>query len=226
MVDKYEVRKIIEKEVGEEYLIPLLGVWDNFKDIDFKILPNQFVLKPNHVSGSVVVCTDKTTFNLKKAERVLNKALHRNYFYDGRETPYKNVKPCIIAEKYMVDESGEELKDYKFFCFNGEPKLLFIATDRNIGKTKFDFYDIDFNHLPFTNGHDNSTKPILKPENFDKMIDLAGKLSKGIPHVRVDFYNINGKIYFGEYTFHHWGGIIPFKPKEWDKKLGDLIKLP
>jgi hypothetical protein len=225
MVDKYEVRKIIEQEIGQEYLIPLIGVWDKFDDIDFKTLPNQFVLKPNHISGSVVICKGKETFNVRQARKTLNKALRRNYFYSGREKPYRNVRARIIAEKYMVDESGKELKDYKFFCFNGVPTLLFIATGRNIGNTKFDFYDLNFNHLPIKNGHENSNIPLAKPNNFDQMVDLAARLSKGIPHLRVDLYNVGGKIYFGEFTFHHWGGITRFEPEEWDYKLGQLINL-
>lgn len=225
LVDKYEVRKIIQEIIGNEYLIPLLGVWDRFDDIDFEKLPNEFVLKPNHISGSVVICRGKENFNFKKAKKILSKALKRNYYYAGRETPYKNVRARIIAEKYMVDESGEELKDYKFFCFNGVAKLLYIASERNKGRTKFNFYDINFNPLPFTNAHGRSDRQFVKPENFDKMISLAEKLSAGFAHVRVDLYNVSGEIYFGEYTFHHMGGIFPFKPKEWDKRLGDMIEL-
>jgi hypothetical protein len=225
MTDKYEVRKIIKEIVGEEFLIPLLGVWNYFDEIDFEKMPNQFVLKPNHLSGSVVVCRDKSTFNINEARKILTRALRKNYFYGGRETPYKNIKPRIIAENYMVDESGEELKDYKFFCFNGSPKLFFVATGRNIGKTKFDFFDLDYNHLPFTNGHGNANIPIMKPKNFNQMVEIAKKLSEGIPHVRVDLYNVDGKIYFGEYTFHHWGGIVPFEPREWDEKIGEMIDI-
>jgi hypothetical protein len=136
------------------------------------------------------------------------------------------VTPRIIAEKYIVDESRYELKDYKFFCFNGVPQLFYVVTDRNTGNPKFDFFDKNFNHLPFTSGYENSNKPFRKPENFEKMLEIAGILSKDIPHVRVDLYNVNGKIYFSEFTFHHNGGVFPFKPAEWDKKLGDLIKLP
>ena len=128
----------------------------------------------------------------------------------------------------MVDESGTELKDYKFFCFDGEVKALFIAKDRmkEGEETKFDFFDENFNHLPFTNGHPNSKPPYYKPENFEKMKELAGVLSKGIPQLRVDFYNINGKIYFGELTFSHWSGMTPFDPEEWDYKFGEWITLP
>ena len=145
----------------------------------------------------------------------------------SREWPYKNVEPVIFAEEYKEDEFGE-LRDYKWFCFDGEPKALFIATDRGKGhkQTRFDFYDMDFNHLPFTNGHPNSDKKITKPLGFEKMKELASILSKGFPHVRVDFYDVNGTIYFGEFTFYHWGGMMPFEPKEWDYKFGSWIKLP
>ena len=151
--------------------------------------------------------------------------LKRNYFLNHREWPYKDVKPRIIAEEYTVDESGYELKDYKIFCFNGEPKAMFIATDRGTD-TKFDFFDTEFHHLPFTNGHPNADKEIKKPENFDEMLRIAGILSKGMPEVRVDLYNVNGKILFGEMTFFHWSGLMPFEPEEWDYKFGSWIELP
>lgn len=225
MVDKAEVKNIVANIIGKEYIIPTLGVWNKFDDIDFDQLPNQFVLKTTHDSGGIVICKDKSKLNLSLARTKLIKSLNRNYFALGREWPYKNVKPRILAEKYMVDESGVELKDYKFFCFNGVPKVMFIATDRP-HNTKFDFFDMDFNHLPFTNGYDNATKLIKKPENFELMIELAKELSRNIPHVRVDLYNINGKVYFGEYTFFHWGGMMPFEPEEWDYTFGKWIKLP
>ena len=145
----------------------------------------------------------------------------------GREWPYKNVPPRIIAEPYLEDNSTRELRDYKFFCFNGTPKLLFIASDRQnpAEETKFDFFDMQFNHLPFTNGHPNSSKLVGRPKNFAKMAELAGVLSAGIPHIRADFYEINGKIYFGELTLFHWSGFVPFEPQEWDKKIGDYLNI-
>lgn len=226
MVDKYEAREIVKKKIGERYLIPLLGVWDKVEDIDFDQLPNQFVLKPTHNSGTVVICKDKSKFDLKAARKKLNKALRINYYYGGREYPYKNVKPRIICEKYMVDPSGEELKDYKFLCFNGEPRILFVASNRSID-VRFDFYDMELNRLPFTTGEHNFSKDsITRIESFDEMIHIANKLSKGIIHIRIDLYNIQSRVYFGEFTFHHNGGVVPFHPNEWDKKLGDLINLP
>ena len=228
MVDKYEVKNYVANIIGEDRVIPTLGVWDKFEDIDFDKLPNEFVLKCTHDSGGVVICKDKANFDVKKAKKKLKKSLRKNYFYKNREWPYKDVKPRIIAEKYMVDESGYELKDYKFFCFDGEVKYLFIAKDRDNPneETKFDFFDENFNHLPITNGHPNSEPPYFKPDGFEEMKELASKLSKGIPQLRVDFYNINGKIYFGELTFYHWSGFVPFNPPEWDKIFGDNIKLP
>lgn len=228
MVDKYEVKKFVADLIGELYIIPTLGVWDRVEDIDFDSLPNQFVLKCTHDSGGLVICRDKKSLDLDYVRTKLTKSLKRNYYLHCREWPYKDVKPRIIAEKYMVDESGYELKDYKFFCFDGEPKALFIASDRGIEgeETKFNFYDMDFNLLPFTNGHPNSTKPIYKPNGFERMKELAAILSKGIPHVRVDFYYINGQIYFGELTFFHWSGMTPFVPEEWDYTFGSWIKLP
>jgi len=228
MVCKYEVKDYIKNIIGEEYIIPTLGVWNNVDDIDFDSLPNQFVLKCTHDSGGLIICKDKSKLDIKAAKKKLRKCLRTNYYRTSKEWPYKNVKRRIIAEKYMVDESGYELKDYKFFCFDGKIKALFIATDRgkDSEETKFDFFDADFNHLPFTNGHPNATRMPKKPANFEEMKKIASKLSQGIPQVRVDLYNINGQIYFGEMTFSHWDGFVPFKPEEWDYTFGSWIDLP
>ena len=226
MVDKYKVREYIKEKLGEEYLIPLLGVWDDPDEIDFDTLPNQFVLKCNHNSGlGMCICKDKSKLNISRVKAELRKGLAQDYFLTGREWPYKDVPRKIICEKYMVDESGYELKDYKFFCFNGIPKIMFIASDRSTSPT-FDFYDMDFHHLAIKNGHENSKKTLKKPQNFELMKELAVKLSKGYPQLRVDFYEINGKIYFGELTFFHWSGMVKFEPEEWDDKLGSYIRLP
>lgn len=226
LVDKYEAKEYVRGVLGDEYIIPTLGVWDRFEDIDFEKLPNQFVLKTTHDSGGVVVCSDKKSFDKVAAKKKLNKSLRNNYFLDHREYPYKHVPPRIIAEEFMVDESGTELKDYKFFCFNGKCRMLFVATDRNMGDVKFDFFDENFNHLPFRQGHPWADKKIKKPVGFDKMIELSEGLSKGFPHVRVDLYDINGQIYFGELTFFHFSGNVPFHPDEWDLKIGQWLKLP
>lgn len=228
LVDKYEVRDFIAGKIGEEYLFPLLGVWDSPDEIDYEALPDEFVLKCTHDSGSVFICRDKKTFDRDDVNKKLKKALKHNWYWNCREWPYKNVKPRIIAEKYMVDESSVELKDYKFFCFNGEPKAFFVATDRGNEneEVKFDFYDMEFNHLPFKHGHEWSDKPIKTPENFDEMVKIAAQLSEGWPQVRVDLYNVNGKVYFGEMTFSHHSGFVPFEPEEWDYKFGEWFNLP
>ena len=225
LVDKYEVKKIIKKTIGEEYLIPLLGIWDNVDDINFDKLPNQFVLKCTHDSGGIVICRDKNKLDIKKTKKSLKKSFKHNYFWGQREWIYKNIKPRIIAEKYMVDESKRELKDYKFFCFNGEVKAMFVATDRGID-TRFDFFDLDFNHLPFMQHYPNANKSINKPKGFEEMVELAKALSKGIPHVRVDFYDINGKVYFGEMTFFHFSGWEKFEPSKYDEIFGSWLKIP
>lgn len=228
LVDKYEVKQYIADTIGSEYVIPTLGVWERVEDINFDSLPDQFVLKCTHDSGSIAICKDKATFDKKAAIKLLNNGLKRNGCWFGCEWPYKNVKPRIIAETYMEDPDTAELRDYKFFCFNGEAKLLFIATDRQaVGtETKFDFFDMDFNHLDIKNGHPNADILPQKPMQFDKMVELAEKLSIGFPHLRVDFYEVNGKIYFGELTFSHWSGFVPFEPPEWDETLGSWIQLP
>ncbi len=227
MVDKYAVRDYIKGKIGSEYLIPLVGgPWNRFEDIEFEKLPEQFVLKCNHDSGGLVICKDKSKLDKDVARKKINKSLKRNFYWANREWPYKNVKPCIIAEQYMVDDSGYELRDYKFFCFDGEPKAMFIATDRSgHNSTKFDFFDMDFNHLPFTNGHPCADTTPSKPKCFEQMIQLAKVLSKGIKQVRVDFYEISGQVYFGELTFSHWSGMVPFNPEEWDYKFGEWIDL-
>lgn len=228
LVDKYEVKKFVANKIGEEYIIPTLGIWDKFDDINFDELPNQFVLKCTHDSGGLVICKDKNQLDIKKAKHKINKCLKRNYYYVGREYPYKNVKPRIIAEKYMENSIDGELKDYKFFTFDGVAEVMFIASDRENSsiETKFDFYDMEFAHLDFTNGHPNAISMPHKPEKFDEMRKIAEILSEGIPHVRVDFYEVNGKVYFGEMTFSHWSGFQPFDPDIWDEKFGYLIKLP
>lgn len=228
MVDKVGAKEYVASIIGEEYIIPTIGVWDRVEDIDWETLPNQFVLKCTHDSGGIVICPDKTKLDISAAKRKLKRGLKRDFYSQNREWPYKDVKRRIIGEVYMVDESGYELKDYKWFCFDGVPKALYVATDRGVKgeEPKFNFFDADFNHLPFTNGHPNSHRPILKPQGFEKMKELAAKLSEGQPHLRVDFYDINGKIYFGELTFYHMSGTSPFEPVEWDYKFGEWIKLP
>lgn len=226
MVDKYEVKKYIAEKIGTEYVIPTLGIYDNFDDIDFENLPNQFVIKCTHDSEGIVICKDKSKFDKEKARKKINEALKYNFYYIGREWPYKNIKPRIMVEKYMENAEDKELKDYKFFCFNGEPKAMFVASDREKGETKFDYYDLKFNHLDIIQHYPNSINKIKKPEKFEKMIDLSKRLSQELIHVRVDFYEVNGKVYFGEMTFYHFSGFQPFIPNKWDKIFGNWIELP
>ena len=228
MVDKYEVKQYVAGIIGEEYIIPTLGVWNSFEEIDFNKLPNQFVLKCTHDSGGIVICKDKKAFNIRSAKDKINKSLKRSYFYYGREWPYKKVKPRIIAEPYLTDESGIELMDYKFMCFQGVPKIILICKDRftETGITE-DFFDSNWNHLNFKRlEHECSKEEIVKPRELDELLNISVELSRNIPFIRCDYYIVQEKIYFGELTFYPASGFEPFDPPEWDKKLGDWIQLP
>lgn len=225
IVDKYEAKKYVAGVIGSEYIIPTLGVWNFFDEIDFDVLPNQFVLKCTHDSEGLVIVKDKAKLNKTAAKEKIEVALKQNFYYIGREWPYKNVKPRIIAEQYMEDHVDGELRDYKFFCFNGEPKAMFVASDRSSDHVKFDYFDMKFNHLDIKQKYPHAEKPLRKPETFEKMIELSKVLSKGYPHVRVDFYEVDGHLYFGELTFYHFSGFMPFEPDKWDKIFGDWLKL-
>lgn len=224
LVDKIKVRDYVKNKLGEDICFPLLGQWERYEDIDFERLPEQFVLKCNHDSGSVKIIKDKKEIDHKSFSKFYKSRLKMNPYTIGREYPYKNVKPMIMAEKYMVPKGAKDIEDYKFFCFNGKPEIMFVATDRSTD-VKFDFFDMDFNHLDIENIHAQSGKKIEKPNLFDKMKEIATKLSQGMKFVRIDLYEIEGKIYFGEFTFFHGGGFWLFNPEEWERKLGDLIKL-
>lgn len=227
MVDKYAVKDYVAGIIGGQYIIPTIGVWNSPDEIEWDKLPEQFVLKTNHDGGNfgVVVCKDKSHFNKEDAIKRLNASLKRNVFKYGREWPYKNVARKVFAEQYLEDSTAKDLPDIKFFCFDGVVKALFIGTERQTGDVKFDFFDADFNHLDIVQVHPMSGRVIPKPENFEEMKTIAAKLSKGIPHVRIDLYNVNGKVYFGEMTFYHHGGMQPFHPSHWDKDFGDWIKI-
>ena len=226
MVDKITAKDYVASVIGDEYIIPTLKVYSSVEDINLDELPNQFVLKTNHSGGNsgVVICCDKTTFDLEATKMKLQHSLETDMFSHTREWPYTQIKPQVFAEQYMSEGAG--LNDYKFFCFDGEVKALFVGTERNTGDVKFDFFDADFNHLDLVQTHPMSGRDIAKPLNFDLMKELASKLSKGIPHVRVDLYNVQGKIYFGELTFYHHGGFYPFHPEKWDRVFGDWLILP
>jgi hypothetical protein len=225
MVDKYEVRNLIAEKVGEEYLVPLLGVWDNFEEIDFDLLPDQFVLKCTHDSGGLCVCSDKKKFDIDKARKKINHCMRRNYYTNSREWPYKNVKPRIIAEKYMVDESGWELKDYKIFCFNGKAEYVEVDFNRYV-EHKLNPYDFDWNPLNFCDKSKNDySANIPKPKRLEDMREIAEKLSADMDFLRVDFYSIEDKIYIGELTLCPGSGCIAFNPKDRDLYYGQKLKL-
>ncbi len=227
--DKYLVRDWVKDKIGEEYLVPLLGVWDDFDEIDFDALPDQFVLKANHGSGWNIIVSDKDKLDKADAKRKFNKWLKRNFAFYGLEMQYKDIKPNIIAEKYIILEGADDLPDYKFFCFNGKVFCLYTMINYALDHSKgqLGFFDRDYKLLPY---HRLDFKPIteqpLAPKNFDKMVELAEVLSQGFGHVRVDFYNLDGKIYFGEMTFTNACGFSVFEPEEFDSILGKEWDLP
>lgn len=225
MVDKFETKKYVADKIGKEYIIPTLGVFAAFDEIDFAKLPQQFVLKCTHDSGSIVICRDKNTFDIKAARNILEDKLKRNYYWAGREWPYKNVERKILAEEYMA--SPCDMIDYKFMCFNGKPRMIFTCTERyEKSGLKVTFFDLKWNKLNFERHYPSSIKEISKPSNLDLMIELAEVLSSEIPFVRVDFYEIKGQVYFGEMTFFPGGGMEEFRPLKWDYILGGWIDLP
>lgn len=225
-VDKVAVKNYVTSMIGSEYIIPTLGIWDKFDDINFETLPEQFVLKCTHDSGGVVICKSKESLDKKEAKRKIESSLKKNYFYAGREYPYKNIIPQIIAEKYMVDESGTELKDYKVHVFNGIPYVIQVDFDRFTNHRR-NLYSTDWlalnKGIKFPMGYD---KEIQKPVVLEKMLELSVKLASDIPYIRCDFYCVENKLYFGELTFYHGSGFETFTPKSFDRELGRLIKLP
>lgn len=226
MVDKAEAKKYVSDIIGEEYIIPTIGVYDRFDDIDFDKLPDQFVIKCTHDSGGIVICKNKAELDVKAARKKINKFLKRKYYYMHREWPYKNVKPRIIVEKYMEDKNNKTMRDYKFFCFDGEAKIVYVSDGSHSENQKIAFFDMSFNYLPIERT-DYKKFDVLpkKPKNFDKMKKLSARLSSNIPHVRVDWYEIDGRLYFGEFTFSTCAGMVPFTEKKWDEELGKLINL-
>lgn len=222
--DKYEARNVVENRGCKDILNELYAVYNNADEIDFDKLPNSFVLKLNHGSGYNIFCKDKSKLNINKTRKDLNKMLKDNYYLYYYEWVYKGIKPKIICEK-LFDISQGYPNDYKFYCFNGEPKFLFIATERYID-TRFDFFDVDFNRIPVKHTFNNSDKLIEKPICFDKMIEIAKILSKGFPHVRIDLYEVDAKIYFGEFTFFPCSGFVTFEPESYDYEFGKYLKLP
>lgn len=225
IVDKCKVKGYVAEIIGEEYIIPTLGVYNNFNEIDFDKLPNQFVIKCTHDSGGLIIVKDKSKLDIKQTRKKINKCLKRNFYYYGREWPYKNVKPRIIVEKILnLNEGKKELVDYKFWCFNGKPKLCLICTDRQIN-LKETFYDMDWNLLNLKRPNHDIDETIEKPINFELMKELSQKLSKDISFVRVDFYEVNGRVYFGELTFYPASGFNRFEPEKWDYILGNMLDI-
>ena len=238
MADKIKAKEWVAERIGAEYIIPTLGVWDDPDDIDFEKLPNQFVLKCNHNSGlGMYICKDKNKMDVEAVKQGLHEGLKENYYLHGREWPYKNVPRKILAEKFMVNEEEEtgrtcdyssDLADYKFFCFNGEPYYCQVIRDRSTEET-IDIYDMEWNHQPFVglnSGVKNGLSPVPCPANLDNMKKVCRSLAKDIPFVRVDLYVINEQEYFGELTFFPMQGMGSFTPDEWNKKIGDLLRLP
>lgn len=226
MVDKQGAKEYVERILGKDYIIPTLGIWNNPDEIPFETLPNQFVLKCTHDSGGVIICHDKSHLGIEEAKKKLRSCLGNSYFWGSREWPYKNVRPRIISEKYMVDESGTELKDYKFFCFGGKVKMFKIDYDRFVCHHA-NYYDIDCKQFHFgeVDFPCEYGKEMHFPANLNEMIEKAEILSKGIPFVRIDFYNINGRIYFGEITFFPTSGFGKWTTDQCDIELGSWIPL-
>jgi len=230
LVDKIAVKEYIAECLSEEYVIPTLGVWKHFDDIDFDRLPDQFVLKCSHDSGGLVICTDKAKLDKAAAKEKIERSLRRNYYTFGREWPYNGIEPRILAEKYMCDgdHDKENLTDYKIFCFAGEPRYVMTVRDRSKGKghSLHRWYDTDWQLQDLDLDYRGETRqPEERPAQLDEMLRIARQLAKGIRHVRVDLYLIGGRIYFGEMTFYHQSGAEYFEPEEWDEKLGALIPL-
>lgn len=224
MADKFGVKEFIDKTIGQEYVIPLLGVWEDFDDINFDLLPNQFVLKCTHDSGSVVICRDKGTFDYQNARIRLEKRLKMNYFWPDREWVYRGIKQQIIAEKYVSD-GNDSLIPYKIFNFKGKPEIIQVIQGDKTSEESIDYYDTKWNLLDLHQNFPNSSKHIPKPKELGRILELSSKLSKGIPFVRTDFYIIDGHVFFSEFTFYSDSGAERFYPDHWDKDLGDLIDI-
>ena len=228
MADKFAVRQYIAEKLGEEYLIPLLGVWDDPDEIDFDQLPNQFVLKCNHNSGlGMCICKDKSQLDIEKVRSELRKGLKEDYYQKTREWVYKNIPRKIICEKFMTN-GGQELEDYKIHNFNGEAKFVLVCRDRfsDTGLTE-DFFTPEWEHMPVKRPKlANASVPIPRPEQLEQMLEFSSILSENIPFVRTDFYVIEGKVYFGEITFFPASGMAPFQPARWDATIGSWLKLP
>ena len=226
MVDKAQAKDYVRDILGEEYIIPTFGLWERAEDIDFGLLPDRFVMKGTHDSGRVIVCTDKNQLDFDRARQEMQQSLDRDFYAITREWPYKNVSHRIIAEQFIRQSDGG-LTDYKFFCFNGHVDCVMVCIDRHLGKPKFYFFDRNWNFLRLNKrgvaAPEGFTLP--RPEGMERMFEIASILSKGQPFVRVDLYNVDGKIYFGELTFYPDGGVDPNILPSTDQRWGDLLDL-
>lgn len=223
LADKYRVKEYVANKIGKEYVVPCFGFWEKVEDIDFSSLPQQFVMKCNHNSGGGVICKDKNTLDYETTKNGLLRCLNDDFFKYSRVWPYKDIKRGVLADMYLDDHIGTELRDYKWWCFNGEPKVMYCT---NKGKDIYEnFYDMDFKPLDISHGFRRFEPEIEKFYEFELMKELAAILSEGIPFVRVDFFNVDGHVYFGEFTFFDWGGMKPLN-KEWETRIGSWIKLP
>lgn len=227
LVDKIEAKKIVGKVIGEEYIIPTLEICDSFDEIDWEKLPNRFIIKCNHNSGGVIVVNDKKDLDKDSLRTHFNKLLKKNYYYNGREYPYKNIKPKIMIEENIQNaNTKKQIDDYKLMCFNGKVKCSFVCSNRDSKEGLcVNFYDEDWNPMPFERHYPKNKREFPKPKEYNKMVELAEKLSKNIPFVRVDFYVVNDKIYFGELTFYPGSGMEEFTPDEWDYILGTWLDI-
>lgn len=227
LVDKCDVKPWVAEKIGWEHVVPTLGVWNSFDEIDFSSLPERFVLKCTHDSGGLAICRDRTTFDMAAARRKIERSLAKNFYWSGREWPYKNVKPRVIAEEYLDAGNGVfDIVDYKFMCFGGTARCAFTCTGRAERDLRVDFFDLDWKPLPFTRHYPASDLLPKPPTRLREMIAMSECLANGIPFARADFYEVNGKAYFGELTFYPGSGMEEFEPESWDAELGDWIRLP
>lgn len=225
-IDKYLVRTFVEDAIGAGYLVKLYGVYNSIDEVNFTTLPEHFALKMNNGSGCNLLCRNKSNIDIDSIKRDFRREFKRNYYYTYCEWGYKNIVPRVICEELIETEDGKPPKDYKIFCFKGEPEYIFVASDRINHQTKFDFYDVSWNWLPVKNHYPNAGDVLPKPSALDEMLEVARKLSKPFPQVRVDLYYENGRIYFGELTFYHFSGFTPFEPDSFDFELGKKFELP
>lgn len=227
LVDKFEAKNFVAKTVGENYVVKTYGVWERFEDIEWEKLPKCFVIKTTHDQGGVLIVNEDSPLNYKKSKRFFNKRLKKSLYWLYREWPYRKVKPRILVEELLLPETNNDLLDYKFYCFDGTPKIMYISGGRKTGECTFDFYDMHFNPLAIKRpGYGNSNQAHLKPKEWDEMLRLSQELSAGFPHVRVDFYIVKGRVLVGELTFFQGGGMMPFIPRSWDYKMGSFLELP